>query len=210
MEVENINNNQGMQGFVSLFTVEEGKSKVLLIKKGDTWSLAGGEVLASETTEQAIKREVFAQTGISDFKLQFINLFDRVDREPKRRMFASSFIGVMDAERVNLLKETLGLSSTVWFELGKLPKDFTSDHEEIIKDAIAKWKVEVMKKDTLKVLFPKGVSLPELQDTYQNVSDEIYDRRNFRKKMVAEDILIDSGYYRLYKGKKPAKIYYIK
>ena len=32
MEVENINNNQGMQGFVSLFTVEEGKSKVLLIK----------------------------------------------------------------------------------------------------------------------------------------------------------------------------------
>lgn len=216
MELQNpLYMNQGMHVLIALFTVEEGRTKVLLIRRKnepyyDKWALPGGAVYNNETLKDATKREVFEKTGIKDFEFHFSKVFDQLDRSPLLRMFATSYIGVIAAKKVSLLKETLKTSDADWFLLDNLPKEMAYDHKKVLDSCIDSWRESIMKSSILKALFPHGFTLPELQETYQNILGKTYDRRNFRKKILSENLLIDSGENRIYKGKKPAKLYYFK
>ncbi len=75
---------------------------------------------------------------------------------------------------------------------------------EYLKDEI--WKSS----ELLKKLFPDGVTMPELHNLYCKILCENLDRRNFRKKMLADGFVQDSGKMKQEKGKKPSIIYWIK
>ena len=65
----NLYKNQGVHVITAIFTVEQGVTKVLLVKrknepyKGD-WILTGGALYNNEDLETGAKREIFEKTGI--------------------------------------------------------------------------------------------------------------------------------------------------
>ena len=62
----------------------------------------------------------------------------------------------------------------------------------------------------MKILFPSDFTIPELQKIYEQVLDKKLDRRNFRKKLINDNLIEDTNLTKNYKGNKPAKLYKFK
>ncbi len=215
MEVRNkLYKNQGIHVITALFTVEEGITKVLLIKrknnpfKGD-WVLTGGALYNNEDLEEGAYREIKEKTGIENINIKQFKAFGKVNRSPVMRMVAIGFIGVIDWKSVKVLRETKNTSNADWFPIDKIPP-LGFDHEEILHDALIQLQKEIVKSNILKSLFPDGVTLPELQKTYEAILNKKFDRRNFRKKMLNLDLIEDTNKVDKFEGNKPAKVYKFK
>lgn len=215
MQVNNpLYKDQGIHVIASLFTVENGITKVLLIKRKndpfkDMWALAGGALYNNETIEEGIKREIFEKTGIKKVSLYSSKIFSDVKRSPVMRMIAVTFIGIIDSEKINLIKDNLKASDILFFPIDKIP-ELAYDHEKIIKENLETLREQIFNTNILRDLFSKGFTLPELQKTYEIILNKTYDRRNFRKKILSLDIIYDTNKSTVFEGKKPAKVYMFK
>ena len=186
MDIKNkLYKNIGIHVIATIFTIENGVTKVLLIKrknepfKGD-WVLTGGALYNNERLDDGAKREIFEKTGIKDIYIYQFKLFDKIERSPLMRMIAVGYIGVIDCERVKILKETEKTSNADWFPIDKVPR-LGYDHEHILSEAIVAFRSLIIKTDILKALFPNEFTLPELHKVYESILERNIDRRNFRK-----------------------------
>lgn len=206
--------NQGIHVITSLFTVEQGVAKVLLIKRknkpfyGD-WVLTGGALYNNETLDEGAKRELKEKTGIDNVPLKEFKAFGKIDRSPVMRMVAIAYIGIIDSKRVNILRNTRNTSDADWVPIDKIPH-LGYDHNDILTAAIEELKKDIISSNILKSLFPDGVTIPELQKTYEAILEKKFDRRNFRKKILSLNLLEDTNRLGKFEGNKPAKIYRFK
>ena len=154
---------QGIHVITSIFTVEKGITKVLLIKRKnnpykDMWALVGGALYNNEDLLDGAKREILEKTGIKDIKIYFSNVFGKVNRSPIMRMLGTSFIGVIDSDKVSFLRDTLKTSNADWFSIDNIP-DLAYDHNEIFQDALESLKTKILSTDILKSLFQQFIFL---------------------------------------------------
>ena len=203
--------NQGIHVVLALFTVEDGKFKVFLIKRKnqpykDKWILIGGACYNNEDTDTAMKRELKEKTGIEDINFQRFDVSSRPDRSPLWRMIAIAHVGVIDCKRVHFLKTTTKTVDADWFQIDRVPA-LGYDHEEILNGAIEFLRQKIFDSDILKNLFPKQFTLPELHKAYESILNKQIDRRNFRKRLLQQNIIADTGLEQEIAGKKPAKLY---
>lgn len=203
--------NQGIHLITSIFTVENGIVKVLLIKRKnnpykDKWALVGGALYNNEEIDKGVKREIFEKTGILDIDIYFDSIFSKVDRSPLMRMIALSYVGIANNNKMEILKDTLKTSNADWFSIDNIP-ELAYDHNEILKSSIEKLKILIDSTNILKVLFSDVFTIPELQSVYETILGYNLDRRNFRKKLIVGNLIEDTGKYKNYNGKKPAKLY---
>lgn len=212
MEITNpLYKNQGIHVISSIFTVEKGEIKVLLIKRNnepykDKWALVGGALYNNEDLEDGMRREIKEKTGIENIEIYFSNVFGKVDRSPIKRMIAISYIGIIDSHKVQVLKKTLKTTDADWFKIDEIP-ELAYDHNEIITSSVTTLKEKIVTTDILKSLFPNGFTIPEIQKTYEAILKRKFDRRNFRKKLLSLGLIIDTNKQINFEGKKPAKLY---
>lgn len=215
MEVKNkLYQNIGIHVISSIFTVENGNIKVLLIKRTNEpfngyWALPSGALYNNELLEIGAKRELFEKTGIKNINLKMIGLFDKINRSELMRMIGVSYLGVIDNKRVEIEKITQKTSNADFFKINEIP-NLAYDHNEIIKKSLENLKVEITNSNILKNLFPDEFTLPELQKIYEAILDIKLDRRNFRKKLLSLNIIEDINQTKKFEGKKPAKLYKFK
>lgn len=215
MEVKNkLYENQGIHVITSLFTVEQGIVKVLLIKRKNepfygSWVLTGGALYNNETLEEGAYRELKEKSGIENVPIKQFKAFGKVDRSPVMRMVAIGYIGIIDSKRVNILRESRNTSDAEWFPIDKVPK-LGFDHNEILNEAIDCLRKEIVNSNILKSLFPDEITIPELQKTYEAILGHKFDRRNFRKKILSLNLLEDTNKTSKFEGNKPAKLYRFK
>lgn len=212
MEVKNpLYKNIGAHVISSIFTIDKGHIKVLLIKRTnepykDKWALVGGAMYNNELIEDAAKRELKEKTNISGIDLTFVGIEDALHRSPLQRMFAFNFIGLVDIDRVNILKETTKTSDANWFTLESVP-ELAYDHNKILNQSVNKLKEMIISSNILKKLYPNGFTIPEIHKVYETILGVEIDRRNFRKKLISQKIIIDTNETSNFEGKKPAKKY---
>jgi 8-oxo-dGTP diphosphatase len=210
MELKNkLYKNIGIHVITALFTVEKGITKVLLIRRTNDpfngyWALPSGAMYNNELIKDGALRELKEKTGIELNDLTPFRTFDSIDRSPIQRMIGIGYIGIIDSEKVKVLKSTNKTSNADWFQLDNIPK-LAYDHNDILNHAIEKLKERIITTDILKSFFPNGFTLPELQKVYESILNIKIDRRNFRKKML--NVIIDTGKEINYIGKKKAKLY---
>ncbi len=212
MEVTNpLYKNQGVHVIASIFTVEKGVIKVLLIKRNnepfkDKWALVGGALYNNENLLDGMTREIKEKTGIEGIDIYFSNVFGEVNRSPVKRMIAISYIGIIDSHKVLVLKKTLKTTDADWFNIGDIPL-LAYDHNEILTSSINTLREIITTTDILKSLFPNGFTIPEIQKTYETILEKEFDRRNFRKKLLSLGLITDTNKVINFEGKKPAKLY---
>lgn len=100
---------------------------VLLIKRKDypfkdKWCLPGGFIRMDETTEEAAKRILLAETNIHDIYLEQLYTFDAINRDPRMRIVSTSYMALIDKNR--LLDKIPENAS--WFNI-----DVSEDEKEI-------------------------------------------------------------------------------
>lgn len=215
MEVNNPKyRNQGIHVMASIFTVDKGVVKVLLIKRKnepfkDMWALTGGALYNDENLEDGLKREIFEKTGIKEVDLRLCNVFGDINRSPVMRMVAISYIGIIDASKVEVLKDTLKTSDAAWFDIDDIP-ELAYDHKNILNESTKYLKRIILNTDILKAIYPNGFTIPELQKIYEVILGKELDRRNFRKKMLNLNLIYDTNEEVNFLGKKKAKVYKFK
>ncbi len=216
MEVNNpLYKNQGVHVIASIFTVDKGKAKVLLVRRKynpyeGMWALVGGALLNNESLEEGLRREIKEKTGIKKIDLKLCNVYGEINRSPAMRMVGISYIGVMDIGKVNILKETFKTIDSDWYSLDNIPKELAYDHIEVLKNALEELKEQIINTNILKSLFPNGFTIPEIQKVYESILEKTFDRRNFRKKIINSGLIIDTNKYVTFEGKRPAKLYKFK
>lgn len=212
MEIKNpLYKNIGAHVINTVFTIDKGEIKVLLIKRNNEpfkgkWALPGGAMYNNELIEETAKRELKEKTNITDIDLLFVGVEDKVDRSPLLRMLAFIYIGLVDIEKVNILKETNKTIDADWFSINNIP-ELAYDHNNVLLKAIEKLKDMIISSNILKKLYPNGFTIPEIHKVYEEILGIEIDRRNFRKKLLTQNIIIDTNETINFEGKKPAKKY---
>lgn len=206
--------NQGIHVISAIFTVDKGITKVLLIRRKNDpfkgyWSLVGGALYNDEEVLQGMKREVFEKTGVKDIHLELFDVFSKVKRSPLMRMIALGYLGIVDKEKFNFVKETLKTTDADWFSIDSIPP-LAYDHNEILEKALYVLKKRIRKTDLLSQLYPNGFTMPEIQKVYEGILNKQFDRRNFRKKLLSTGLIKETERTEHFDGSKPAKVYVFK
>lgn len=206
-------NNIILEALASVFTIEEGILKILLLKKKDEpykgyWILPGGVIDDDKTVEETIEENVLKQVGLSGLNYEQDSVFSSLDRVPNKRVIAISLISIADEFRIKSHKIETDYEYS-WFSIDKLPK-IGYDHIRVIESAISQLKSKLNHTQTIKQIFPSDFTLPELQKIYEQVLTRQLDRRNFRKKFIKLDLIEETGYKAQSITGRPAKLYRFK
>lgn len=202
--------NQGLHVVLALFTVTNGKFKVLLIKgKMNHLKTNGFWLAVVPTTPKLASKQWnvnFWKTRITDVDFQMFNVFTNPNRSPLKRMIAIGYFGVSDSSIIEKFKQTEKASDAEWFEIDKVP-ELGYDHKEILDEAIEHLKNSIFKTNIMRKLYPNYFTLPELQGTYETILQVSLDRRNFRKKLLNEGLIVETNKTIKRGNSKPSKLY---
>lgn len=208
------NYNNYLETLISIFTIDKGELKILLMRKKTEpykgyWILPGNILKNDETLEDNVTDAVLDKTGLLSVYIEQCYTFSNIDRDPDGRIIATSFIGLVDSKSVEIKREDRPEFETTWFSIDELPK-LGYDHEEIINRNIDYLKKKIVNSNVLKSLFPSDFTLPELQHVYEQILGKKLDRRNFRKKFIGLNLIEDTLEKNIGFNGRPAKLYRFK
>jgi len=117
----------------------EGVPEILLIQRKtspyeDMWALPGGFMEMDETLEEAARRELMEETGITAGELIRFETYDRPDRDPRGRTITQAFVMIWK-EEMGLPVANSDAKALAWYGLTELP-ELAFDHHHIISDVI--------------------------------------------------------------------------
>lgn len=189
--------NNILETLVSIFTVNDGDVKVLLMRKKTEpykgyWILPGDYVKNNETLEDNIVDTIYKKLGISSIYLEQANSYSSLERNPEGRVIAFNFLALVDSVSIKLKRVEREDYETNWFSIDSIPK-MGYDHEIILDKAIELLKNKLSDFNALKYLFPSDFTLPELQGAYEQLMKVKIDRRNFRKKILKSSLIEPTG-----------------
>lgn len=184
--------------------------KIMLIKRDippfeGQWAIPGGFVRMDETLEQAALRELQEETGIQNVFLEQLYTFGDLGRDPRDRVVTVAYYAL-----INLVEQKIQAATDAreahWFPLAQIPK-LAFDHEQILQTAIARLRGKIRYEPIGFELLPKNFTLSQLQKLYEIIWDRSLDKRNFRKKILSMDLLLDTGEVQHNVSHRAAKLY---
>ena len=184
--------------------------KVMLIQRDippfqGQWAIPGGFVRIDETLEEAALRELQEETGIHHIFLEQLYTFGDLGRDPRDRTVTVAYFAL-----INLVEQKIQASTDAraaeWFAISNIPQ-LAFDHNQILQVAIARLRSKIRYEPIGFELLPQNFSLSQLQRLYETVLDRPLDKRNFRKKILGMDLLIDTGKVEHNVAHRAAKLY---
>ena len=177
-----------------VFGLDETGIKALLIQRGikpfkDSWALPGGFVLPDESIDDAARRELAEEAGLKDIFLEQLYTFGELDRDPRGRVVTIAYYALVNLHDHNVVASS-DASNVAWFALEDVP-ELAFDHTSILESARDRLRGKVSYKPIGFELLPPKFTLSQLQYVYEAVLNRPLDKRNFRKKVLKTELLID-------------------
>ncbi len=100
---------------------EEKRMSILLVKRKDypykgKWCLPGGFLDPNtETLEECAKRVLKQETNLDNIYLEQLYTFDSMNRDPRMRVISTSFVALIDKEKL-----TEKVENASWFDITKI------------------------------------------------------------------------------------------
>jgi 8-oxo-dGTP diphosphatase len=195
---------------IVIFTIRNDALKVLLIKRAlepfqGCWALPGGFVRMDENLEQGARRELEEETGVTGVYLEQLYTFGQPDRDPRERVITVTYYALIPSDKIEL-KAATDAEGVGWFAIEEVPK-LGFDHPAILH--MAKQRL-VAKLDYSTIAFqfmPVEFTLSELQQVHETILSEPIDKRNFRKKILALNVIEETSKEKREGPHRPAKLY---
>lgn len=175
-----------------VFGLDDEDLKVLLIQRdrepfAGCWALPGGFVEEDESPEDAARRELEEETGLSRIYLEQLFTFGEPGRDPRGHV-----VTVAHYALVNIRGRRLAASSdarnVAWFTLEDRPR-LAFDHEKILAVALGRLQGKLSYQPIGFELLPRKFTLSQLQHLYETILAKKLDKRNFRRRVLKTGVL---------------------
>lgn len=193
-----------------VFGYHEGKLKVLVIKRGAApfkggWALPGDLVYPNENIETAAERVLKDLTGISNLYMEQTKVYGNVDRHPAGRVVTAAYFSLIDIPKHDP-HASAWADGVYWLDVNECT-ELAFDHDSILKDALSFLRERVRRQPVGFELLPRKFTLANLQDLYEVLLNEKYDKANFRKRILAMNLLSSLKENEKNVSHRPAKLY---
>lgn len=193
-----------------IFGFDEADLKVLLIKRGaqpfhGMWALPGDLVHSDEDLDVSCARVLEELTGLKNVYLEQVATFGKVGRHPMGRVITIAYYSLVKISDYTVTPASFAQRAK-WHSVAKI-EDLAFDHKEILDACYAKLKRRVRTQPIGFELLPPRFTLTEIQHLYEAILEEDIEKRNFRKKILAMDFVIDSQESQEGVAHRPARLY---
>ena len=205
---------------------EDQKLKVLLIKKfindrnDDQFALPGDLVGLNEDLLAGAQRILNSLTSIDNLFLEQFSVFGDPERtrqkkdqswlkmyrkKPKERVVTVGYIALVKMEDYEPHASSFAIDAE-WVELNKVSTELAFDHNLILNEGI-KYLRNQLDHELVTNLLPSKFTLSQLQNLYEILLDQKLDKRNFRKNISKDILIIKTDEKQKGVAHKPAHLY---
>lgn len=175
-----------------IFGFDEDELKILLIKRDfepakGRWSLMGGFLDSDESLDESAQRILYKLTGLENVYMQQIYSFGDVTRDPGERTISVAYSALIKIKDYD--KSLVQRFSAQWHPVSKIP-ELIFDHNKMVSEALKTLRGKARYKPIGFELLPGKFTLPQLQSLYEAIYQKKFDKRNFRKKILATTLLL--------------------
>ena len=179
---------------VVILTMSEGVLHILLIRRGQSpfegmWAIPGGFKRPTETLHEAAKRELVEETGVDVASLltQF-GAYGDPGRDPRMNVVTIAYLAVLrDVGAIVAGTDAADASLVPVFDVLNQKINLAFDHLQIVRDAVARVRVELENTGIATAFVGTTFTLAELRSVYEAAWDVQLDGANFRRSVVAEN-----------------------
>lgn len=194
-----------------IFCYDKKKLKVLVFESdfeeyAGLWSLIGDLVQPEEDLEEAPYRILRERAGLHDVYMEQVHTFGHVNRHPSGRVITTAYFSLVDIKTHKLPQSEANLH---WHDVEDI-SDMAFDHKMILDICLQRLREKVMEHPIVFNLLPEKFSLRELQDLYEAILGVDLDRRNFRKRIMLKNWLVDLNEMEEDVPHRPGKLYKLK
>jgi 8-oxo-dGTP diphosphatase len=202
---------------VVVMTMHDGALHALLVRRGQapfagSWAIPGGFKLPSETLDDAAHRELREETGIAEAPaLAQFGAYGDPGRDPRMNVVTVAYLAVV--RDVGPLAAGTDAADAALMPVDDIVRGGLSlafDHERIVRDAVARVRVELETTGLATAFVGPTFTLAELRAVYEAVWGVQLDGANFRRSVAADDRwVVPTGRLRRpgASGGKPAELF---
>lgn len=157
----------------------------------DVWGLIGAHTPIDIDLDEHAQNITNMSTGFSNVYLKQFHTFGSVNRVPGQRVITAGYYALINPRRYNITQTKLS-RKVQWFDINALPA-LCFDHKDIITKALEYLRESVRYHPVGFHLLPRKFTLTELQTMYEAIMGKKLDTRNFRKKILNMELIIETG-----------------
>lgn len=165
----------------------------------------GGIVTEKETTDEATTRILSEKGGLKQVYTEQLYTFSEVERDKRNRVVSVAYIGLVRPD----IARSYSHAKASFVPVRNL-KNLAYDHSDMLQAALKRLQGKLSYTTIAQFLLPRHFTLTELQQVYEVTQNKQYDKRNFRKKILALDIVHDTGNVQDGVTNRPAALYEFK
>lgn len=193
-----------------VFGYHQNQLKVLVIKRGaapykGAWALPGDLVYPNENIGSAAERILKDLTGIRRLYMEQTKVYGNVDRHPAGRVITAAYYSLIDISKHDP-HASAWADGVYWLNIEDCI-ELAFDHGKILKDALSFLREKVRRQPVGFELLPRKFTLANLQNLYEALLNEKYDKANFRKRILAMNLLSSLKENETNVAHRPAKLY---
>ncbi len=187
------------------FTIFDGHLSLALTPRKhepfkDSLSLPGSFVHIDETLDATVQRTITEHVSVDQLFTEQLYTIGNLDRDPRGRVISVSYFAISNQ---------IPSSDLRWIDIAQLP-DLAFDHNQIIHLAHKRLQDKLQYSDIAKHFLPAEFTLSQLQHVYEVILSTPQDKRNFRKKLLATDLLLPLSKTQMSGSHRPAQLFRFK
>jgi 8-oxo-dGTP diphosphatase len=162
----------------------------------------GGIVEEKETALETCVRVLKEKGGLEKVYLEQLYTFSEVHRDKRNRVVSVAYLGLVRPDDAAAYSHP----GAAFVSLKQLKK-LAYDHDEMLLVAQNRLRGKLAYTTIAQHLLPRHFTLSELQEVYETILNKEFDKRNFRKKILALGVVTDTGLMQEGVKNRPAALY---
>lgn len=179
-----------------VFGYHAGKLFVLLLNRKeepfkDSWTLPGAFLQMEECFRDTCTRVLKTKLGMDNVYMEQLYTFDDPARDPRGRAVSVAYYALVNPAKFEVAAGQMA-NDVKWFNVKHLPS-LGFDHRAIFDKALQRLKAKVLYFPVGFELLDELFTMTELHELYECILGVDIDRRNFRRKILDAEFIINTG-----------------